>query len=710
MDVFGGRKQKARKARAEPRLFEQAPAPNRGRGRGKTPPPRKRSLLRWFFKLTFAVGFWGTIAAASLFALTWYSLDQKGVFQIPAREPGLMILASDGSMIAEQGTFFGDAVAMAELPEYVPNAIIAIEDRRFYSHYGVDPIGISRAMFNNFMRGAMREGGSTLTQQLAKNLFLSHERTYTRKAQELVFAIWLESKFSKDEILQLYLNRVYFGGGANGIDKASRTFYGKSAYELTLMEAATLAGVLKAPTTYNPARNPEDATVRAKLVLNSMVEEGYVTRDEAQDAIDNPSQAATRDFTPATQYAVDWINAQLPLLVSKNDQSLIIETTIDANLQALAENTLRKRLADNAKKLNVEQGAIVTMDGTGGIRALVGGRSYKRSQFNRATEAKRQPGSAFKAFVYLAALENGYRPASVEVDEPVKIGNWSPENYRRKYLGSVSLEQAYALSLNTVAAKLTRAVTPASVTSTAKRLGVTSKLGQDASIALGTSEVTLLELTAAFAPFSNGGQLVEPYVVKRILARDGSVLYERKGSGLPQVIEERELGDMNAMMRQVVLTGTGTKARFDGQDIGGKTGTSQDYRDAWFMGYTPFLTTGVWMGNDDNSPTKKVTGGSLPALVWHDIMQKAHQGMPELPLPGERSTPEDNVLVVSSADLKDAVEPSPQVAPPSALPELRKKRPKRERGLLARFFGETPTPRQAEKKKKPKPFDGGLPD
>jgi penicillin-binding protein 1A len=705
MGVFGGRKQKARKNRAEPRLFEQTPAPQRGRG--KPPPPRKRGLFRWLFKMVFAVGFWGTVVAAGLFAITWYSLDQKGLFQIPTREPGLMILASDGSMIAEQGTFFGDAVSMTELPEYVPNAIIAIEDQRFYGHFGVDPIGISRAMVNNIARGAMREGGSTLTQQLAKNLFLSHERTFTRKAQELVFAIWLETTFSKDEILQLYLNRVYFGGGANGIDKASRTFYGKSAYELTLMEAATLAGVLKAPTTYNPARNPEDALARAKLVLNNMVEQGYVTPDEAQEAIDNPAKAATRDFTPATQYAVDWINAQLPLLISKNKQSLIIETTIDANLQALAENTLRKRLADNVKKLKVEQGAVVTMDGTGGIRALVGGRSYKRSQFNRATEAKRQPGSAFKAFVYLAALENGYKPDSIEVDEPVKIGNWSPENYRRKYLGSVSLEQAYALSLNTIAAKLTRAVTPVSVTRTAKRMGVTSKLGQDASIALGTSEVSLLELTSAFAPFSNGGQLVEPYVVKRILGRDGTVLYERLGSGLPQVIGSRELGDMNAMMRQVVLTGTGTKARFDGQDIGGKTGTSQDYRDAWFIGYTPYLTTGVWMGNDDNSPTKKVTGGSLPALVWHDIMQKAHQDMPELPLPGERSSTPDNVLVVSGADVKEAVEQSPQVAPPSRLPDVRKARPKRERGLLARIFGIEPKAKPAKKKVL---FDGGLPD
>jgi penicillin-binding protein 1A len=686
MGLFGGKKKRQGKGRAEPRLFADEPVP-RGRN-GKKPAKPRRSFFWWLFKWTFVLGFWGTVAAAGMFAVTWFSLDQKGLFQIPQREPGIMILASDGSEIAEQGTFFGDAVNMAELPDYVPNAIIAIEDRRFYSHYGVDPIGISRALVRNAMRGQMREGGSTLTQQLAKNLFLSHERTFSRKAQELVFAMWLEAKFSKDEILQLYLNRVYFGGGANGIDKASRTFYGKSAYELSLMEAATLAGVLKAPTTYNPARNPDEAAARAKLVLANMVDEGFVTREEAQEAIDNPAKATASSFTPATQYAVDWISGQLPLLIKKQTQSLIIETTIEPNLQANAENALRKRLADNGKKLNVSQGAVVTMDGTGAIRALVGGRSYKRSQFNRATEAKRQPGSAFKAFVYLAAMENGYRPDSIEVDEPVKIGNWSPENYKRKYLGNVTLDQAYALSLNTVAAKLTAQMTPAAVTQVAKRLGITSKLGKDASIALGTSEVSLLEMTTAFTPFANGGKAVEPYIVNRILSRDGTVLYKRGGDGLGQVIGDRELGDMNAMMRQVILTGTGSKARFDGQDMGGKTGTSQDYRDAWFVGYTPYLVTGVWMGNDDNTPTKKVTGGSLPALIWHDIMQKAHADMPELPLPGTASPSRDSLVATSDVDVNDVVEPSPQVAAPGNQPDARQvQRKKRERGLLARIFG-----------------------
>jgi penicillin-binding protein 1A len=677
MGIFGGRKKAKGKSRREPRLFKDDGPSQAGVSRaGKA---RRRGFLGWLGSLIWASLFWGGAAAALTVGFIWFTLAQKDVFRIPEREPGILVLASDGSEIAEQGTFFGDAVAIAELPPYVPQAIIAIEDRRFYNHFGVDPIGLSRAMLHNVMAGRLREGGSTLTQQLAKNLFLSHERTLTRKAQEMVFALWLEQKFNKDEILQLYLNRVYFGGGAEGIDKAARTYYGKSAYELTLMEAATLAGVLKAPTTYNPARNPKDAMARAKLVLNAMVEEGYISSDEAKEAVSSPAKAAGAGDTPATQYAVDWINDQLRLLTKESKSSLIIETTLDAKLQAKAEMALRTRLNENGKALNVSQGAVVVLDGAGAVKALVGGRSYKRSQFNRATTAKRQPGSAFKAFVYLAALENGYRPDSVEVDEPVKIGNWSPENYRRKYLGQVTLAQSYALSLNAVAAKLAYAVNPRTVARAAQRLGVRSKLGTDASLALGTSEVTLMEMTAAFTPFANGGLAVEPFIVKRILARDGRVLYEHIPGGLGEVVGEAEVGGMNAMMRQVITRGTATKARFEGQDMGGKTGTSQDYRDAWFIGYTPYLTAGVWMGNDDNSPTKKVTGGSLPALVWRDIMAKAHAGLPERQLPGIEMKPPE--IVIAENDAGDALEQEPEVAQ-SAPPRKRK-----EKNLLAIIFG-----------------------
>jgi penicillin-binding protein 1A len=676
MGIFSRRRKAKGKTRREPHLFERS-SPQKHPARGVR--PRRRGFFRWIASVFFKLTLLGGVAAGAALAFVWVTLAQSGVFQIPEREPGILLLASDGSEIAEQGTFFGDAVSIAGLPPYVPQAIIAIEDRRFYHHYGVDPIGLTRAMTKNFIAGRLKEGGSTLTQQLAKNLFLSHERTLARKAQEMVFALWLERKFSKDEILQLYMNRVYFGGGADGIDKAARTFYGKSAYELSLMEAATLAGVLKAPTTYNPARQPEDAFNRATIVLNAMVEEGYITAAEAQDAIASPTRAATQVDTPATQYAVDWINEQLRLLTKETKKSLIIETTLDSKLQSRAELALRKRLFENGKTLNVTQGAVVVMDGTGAVKALVGGRSYKRSQFNRAVVAKRQPGSAFKAFVYLAALENGYRPDSVEIDEPVQFGNWSPENYKRKYLGPVRLDQAYALSLNTISAKLTHAVDPRTVAKVAKRLGIRSKLSADTSIALGTSEVSLMEMTSAFTPFSNGGSSVEPYIVKRIISRDGKVLYERLADGLGQVMGEDEVGAMNYMMRKVMTSGTATKARFEGQDMGGKTGTSQDYRDAWFIGYTPYLTAGVWMGNDDNSPTKRVTGGSLPALVWRDIMEKTHENLAYRELPGTIGEPSD--FLVAENDASGVIEQDPSIAEPREKP--RKKR----RNLLSILFG-----------------------
>jgi penicillin-binding protein 1A len=677
MGIFSGRRKAKGNTRREPRLF-QGQDYRRHPQRGAR--PKRRGFFRWIAGLFWKLTLLGAVTAAAALAFVWFTLAQNEVFQIPEREPGILLLASDGSEIAEQGTFFGDAVSTAGLPPYVPQAIIAIEDRRFYHHYGVDPIGLARAMTKNVIAGRLKEGGSTLTQQLAKNLFLSHERTLKRKAQEMVFALWLERKFSKDEILQLYMNRVYFGGGADGIDKAARTFYGKSAYELTLMEAATLAGVLKAPTTYNPARQPEDAFNRATIVLNAMVEEGYITAAEAQDAIASPTRAATQVDTPATQYAVDWINEQLRLLTKETKQSLIIETTLDAKLQSRAEQALRKRLAENGKALNVTQGAVVVMDGTGAVKALVGGRSYKRSQYNRAVVAKRQPGSSFKAFVYLAALENGYRPDSVEIDEPVQIGNWSPENYKRKYLGPVTLDQAYALSLNTISAKLTHAVNPRTVATVAKRLGIRSKLSADTSIALGTSEVSLMEMTSAFTPFSNGGSAVEPYIVKRIVSRDGRVLYERLADGLGQVMGEDEVGAMNYMMHKVITSGTATKASFEGQDMGGKTGTSQDYRDAWFIGYTPYLTAGVWMGNDDNSPTKKVTGGSLPALVWRDIMEKAHENLAYRELPGTSGGPSE--FVVAQNDASGVIEVDPDIAEPQEKP-----RKKKRRNLLSILFG-----------------------
>ena len=652
MGLFGSGKSKKRPSRAEPQLFSDGRKDLRS---DRKPTKRKRSILSRLIGLTIWLGFWGTVAGALGFAYVLFSLNERGLLKIPEREPGIMILANNGSVLSQQGAFFGDAARISDLPDYVPGAVIAIEDRRFRSHFGIDPMGLARDMTRNVLAGRMVQGGSTLTQQLAKNLFLTQEKTATRKAQEAVLALWLEYKFTKDEILQLYLNRVYFGSGAYGIEQAAHTYYNKSAAELTIMEAATMAGVLKAPSNYNPAKNADAAMTRAKLVIGAMVDTNFISSDEAAEAVDTAGGVTPEAALPAKQYAVDWITKQLPLLVKNYDQSIVIETTIDSNIQTNAERVLRKRLNESGKKLHVSEGAIVVMDPTGAVIAMLGGKSYQKSQYNRAISASRQPGSAFKPFVYAAAMENGFNPDSVQIDEPLRIGNWSPENYKQQYLGPVSLEQAFAQSINTVAAKLAVAVGIENVAKVAQRFGITSTLTRDASLSLGTSEVSPIELTTAYVPFANGGNAVQPYVVKRIVTRDGKVLYERKGDGLGRVISQNNLGEMNRLFRAVVQNGTGVKAQFGNFDIGGKTGTSQNYRDAWFVGFTPYLIAGVWMGNDDNSPTKNVTGGSLPAQVWRDVMEPAHQGLSVAVLPGYVQPLDQNLTTENQAASEDQV-------------------------------------------------------
>ena len=632
MGIFKRRRKRSGKERVEPRLFA-----SQNHERKRNASPQRRDFIRRAGRFSMILAFWSTLGVAAFLGYIWLSLDQKGLLAIPDREPGIMVLAADGTVLVEQGSFYGDEIGIGELPDYVPGAVIAIEDRRFYSHFGVDPLGLLRAAFANIRAGHVVQGGSTLTQQLAKNLFLTPKRTVERKLQEVVLAMWLEARFSKEEILQLYLNRVYYGAGATGIEKAAQTYYRKSARDLTLAEAATLAGLLKAPSSYNPLNHPDAAAERARLVIGAMAAMGAITEREALAALASPAAVPASDYIPAKQYIADWIGEQLPDLVKNYSESIVIETTIDPNLQRLAEKALRKRLNEEGAKLGASQGALVIMDTSGAIKAMVGGKSYKRSQFNRVTKAMRQPGSAFKPFVYLAAVEQGYDSSSVEVDEPIRVGDWEPENYKQQYMGAVTLKKALALSLNTVAVKLASYVGPERVVAVAHRLGITSPLGSDASIALGTSEVTLLELTTAFVPFANGGRPVTPFTVRRIASRDGQVLYERSGEGFGNAINIYDLGQMNEMLRAVVTEGTARRAQFGDFEIAGKTGTSQDYRDAWFIGYTSYLVGGVWVGNDDNSPTRKVTGGSIPAAVWRDVMEPAHQGLEPRPLPGDNN-------------------------------------------------------------------------
>ncbi len=583
---------------------------------------------------SFVVGIWGAIGIACIMVYHAAQLPHSSNWSIPQRPPNARIVSIEGKLIANRGVTGGAAMRLDEMSPYIPMAVIAIEDRRFKMHFGFDPIGFGRAMATNVVSGKLVQGGSTLTQQLAKNLFLEPERTFERKVQELVLAIWLETKFSKDEILELYLNRVYFGSGAYGVDAASRRYFNKSARDVNLAEAALLAGLLKAPSRLSPAKNPKLAEDRAQVVLSAMRRADFITDREITKALTLEAKKAKRYWSGAEHYIADMVMKEIPTLIGEMKTDVIVDTTIDLSLQTRAGEIIEKTLDEHGEKRSVSQGALIAMTPGGAIRALVGGREYADSQFNRATDALRQPGSAFKPIVYLAALEAGRTPQSLRNDARVKIGNWTPENYDRKYRGEVTLDTALSKSLNTIAAQLVMEVGPQTVVDTAQRLGIRSKLKANASIALGTSEVSLLELVQAYAPFSNGGNAVLPFVIKRIKDFDGKILYERGNPHSTRIVRNRELGMMNSMLANVVSSGTGRAARFGNWEIAGKTGTSQNSRDGFFIGYTANMVAGIWYGNDDGSPTNKVTGGSLPASSWKKFMAPAHQDLPLASLPG----------------------------------------------------------------------------
>jgi penicillin-binding protein 1A len=457
--------------------------------------------------------------------------------------------------------------------------------------------------------------------------------------QELVLALWLERKFSKTEILELYLNRVYFGSGAYGVEAAARRYFGKPAREVKVAEAAMLAGLVKSPSRLAPSRNPTGAERRAQAVLAAMTELGFVTETMAKTALAQPARAVKPAGAGSVNYVADWIMDVLDDLVGRVEQDLVVETSIDPVLQAAAEKALTDELTLKGQKFDVAQGAIVAITPDGAVRAMVGGKNYAESQFNRAVAAKRQPGSAFKPFVYLTALERGLTPESVREDKPVALKGWKPENYSREYHGPVTLSQALALSLNTVSVRLMLEVGPSAVARTAYRLGIASKLDANPSLALGTSEVSLIELTCAYGPFANGGSAIAPHVVERVRTHAGRILFARAPQTLGRIVEPRYVGMMNAMMRETLISGTAQKAQLPGWPAAGKTGTSQDFRDAWFIGYTGHLVAGVWVGNDDSSPTKKATGGSLPVEIWSRFMRAAHQGVAVAALPGLAAAP-----------------------------------------------------------------------
>ena len=629
-------------------------------------------LVYWCFVLTI----WGGIAAAGIVVYYGARMPSVADWAVPDRPPNVKIVSVDGKLVANRGMTGGEAVGLHEMSSYIPQAVLAIEDHRFYSHYGVDPIGLTRAVLSNVTQGRFTQGGSTLTQQLAKNLFLKPERTVERKVQEVLMALWLEQKHSKDQILEMYLNRVYFGSGAYGVEAASRRYFGKPARDVTLAEAAVLAGLLKAPSKLSPAHDPKAAEERGQLVLAAMRREGMIGDKELRTAMSTPATRAASYWTGSENYVADRIMDELPALIGDTRSDIIVDTTIDLDLQKLAEKSIRRLIDENGKKLSVSQGALVSIDNSGAVRAMVGGYDYASSQFDRASEAKRQPGSAFKPFVYLAALEAGRTPDSIRNDAPVKIGKWTPDNYKGKYYGRVTLATALAKSLNSVAAQLAMEVGPETVIETAHRLGVESKLEANTTIALGTSEVTPLELTAAYVPFANGGYKPNVHVIQRITTASGDVLYDAGHASLPRVVKPEIVGMMNAMMRQTVEDGTATKAAFSWPSAG-KTGTSQKSRDAWFVGYTANLTTGVWFGNDDGAPMKKVTGGALPALAWHEFMVAAHQGVPVARLPGGWSSASGGIVPPNPLDginedpVASLIEPPAEVGPAPALAKVR---------------------------------------
>lgn len=610
---------------------------------GETPrrprPARKRQKKRRSFLLaglslgaTAAV--WAALAVAVVLAYHAAQLPPIDQLAVPKRPPNIAILAENGTLIANRGDTGGAAVRLKDLPPFLPRAFVAIEDRRFYSHLGIDVFAVLRALTRNVTAGTTVEGGSTLTQQLAKNLFLTQERTVSRKIQEAILAVWLEQKYTKDQILELYLNRVYFGSGAYGVEAAARKYFGHGARQVSLPEAAMLAGLVKAPTRLAPNRNPAGARARAGQVVHAMVEAGFIDQSMSRLAIEHPARVVKDQGAGSINYAADYVMDVLDGTVGAIEEDILVTTTLSASLQAAAEKALTEELDRKGAKLGVSQGAVVAMTPDGAIKALVGGRDYAESQFNRAVSAKRQPGSAFKPFVFLAALEHGLTPATVREDAPINIKGWRPENYAQKYFGPVSLTKALALSLNTVAVRLGQEVGPKTVAATAQGLGITSDLDTNPTIALGTSEVSPLEIVTAYAPFANGGIGAVPQIILKVRTTAGKPLYQARRQGLGRVIDPSTLSMMNRMMIETLITGTARKGEVPGWQAAGKTGTSQDWRDAWFIGYTSHLVAGVWLGNDDNSPTKKVTGGSLPVQIWSRFMRAAHQGVPPQPLPG----------------------------------------------------------------------------
>jgi penicillin-binding protein 1A len=593
-----------------------------------------------------------------------------------------------GNPIGSRGIKHNDSIPLEDFPDNLIKATLATEDRRFYDHFGIDVAGTARALITNAQAGGVRQGGSSITQQLAKNLFLNNERTIERKVKEAFLAVWLETRLTKNEILKLYLDRAYMGGGTFGVDGAAHFYFNKSARDVNLAEAAMLAGLFKAPTKYAPHINLPAARARANVVLDNLVDAGFMTEGQVFGARRNPAFAVDRRDENSPNYYLDYAFDEMRKLVdtfprSYSERVFVVRTAIDMNVQKAAEDAIENQLRQFGRDYHATQAASVVADLDGGVRAMVGGRDYGASQFNRAVDAYRQPGSSFKPYVYTTALLNGFKPTSIIVDGPVCIGNWCPQNYGHSYSGAVTLTQAITRSINVVPVKLSIAIGGkggpkagrAKIVEVARRFGIKAPLPDTPSLPIGSDEVTVLEHAVAYATFPNKGKSLTPHAVLEVRTGTGDLVWrwDRDGPKPRVAIPASTAADMVGMMSHVVSEGTARRAALEGIPTAGKTGTTNAYRDAWFVGYTGNFTCAVWYGNDDYSPTNRMTGGSLPAQTWHDIMAAAHQGVEIKDIAGYPAAGPKPPTPVASATVAAFGQPKPPEIKPGPPPVLTKR-------------------------------------
>jgi len=645
----------------------------------QSPPSRVKGVFVSALKWAAAIGFLGLLGLLVAVAVAMASLPD---YQQLSRRSDLgqmvRVRAADGTLLVSLGPTFGRWLSYDEIPPTMRTAMIAVEDKRFRSHVGVDPIGVARSVKVRLATGHWRQGGSTITQQLARNIFLTNSRTFGRKVKEAVLALAIERKFSKDQILELYLNRVYFGGGAYGIDAASRTFFGHGAERLSLGEAAIVAGLVKAPSNYSPTADVQAARGRAGVVLYSMVENGFLTATAAASA--HPAEVRVQPAAKqnSVRYFTDWALPQLDTLIDETSEPIDVWTTLDPGMQSAANRSI------NAFTPAGAQGALVAVDRDGAVRAMVGGRDYVDSIYNRATQAERQPGSAFKLFVYLAALESGMKPSDTVVDEPVTIDGWTPRNSTRTYAGPVSLREAFSRSINTISAKIGDALGFGTIADMARRFGISGKISTFPSMVLGTSDVRLIDMTRAFAAVQNRGVSVMPYAIRKVVTADGRLLYQRQATEERVLVAPWVAAEMTDLLQSAVLSGTGRAAQI-GRPVAGKTGTTTSNKDGWFIGFSSGLTTGVWMGRDDARPIAGLQGGTAPARAFASFMQVAVAKRPveqfetQAPLPDWQLEPDEEAWgmnYVDAAAMVDADGNPTRAQPADPLaPEAQPQRP-----------------------------------